>query len=78
MLWFDNLEKVLEIQSKDRVRRQSDNLAWLAENGWRDTSLAAELAGLMEKTLPDGRVIIATRELALSIEDALQAVDSNV
>lgn len=78
MSWFENLDRVLEIQKQDRVRRAADNLAWLAEHGWRDTSLAAELAGLMEKTLPDGRVIIATRELALSVEDALQSTDTTV
>ncbi len=73
MSWFENLDKVLDIQRKDRVRRESENLSWLYEHGWKDTVLSEDLTGLMQKTLADGRVVIAPRNLALAIEDALQA-----
>ncbi len=73
MSWFENLDRVLEVQKQDRARRESENLAWLYEQGWKDTVLSEDLTGLMQKTLADGRVVIAPRNLALAIEDALQA-----
>lgn len=66
-----SIEKLKRITKRLEDRIEEETTRVLRASGWRETCQTPGNYWLWEKQLPDGRIVLVSRQMAVSIETAL-------
>jgi len=66
-----SIEKLKRITKRLEDRIEEETIRVLRSSGWRETCQTPGSYWLWEKKLPDGRTVLVSRQMAVSIETAL-------